>query len=134
MFDHTFIVHYWKTTINATLIEVYEGSHTSDKQMFLITINFKPEWQVILSLFSSNDRPTIFLPNFSRSRLKAICVILSTIIDLLHGGLFTLQEIRKHTLKGDIANKCYHVSKKMFPFHFWFLHSVQEAGIRAHLH
>ena len=34
------LAHYEKTTISATLIEVYERSHTSDKQSFLIAINF----------------------------------------------------------------------------------------------
>ena len=44
-------LHYWKTTISATLIEVYEGSYTSDKRSFLIAIKFNA---MSLSLFSSN--------------------------------------------------------------------------------
>ena len=43
--------HYWKTTISATLIEVYEEPHTSDKRSLLIAIKFKA---MSLSLFSSN--------------------------------------------------------------------------------
>ena len=38
--------HYKKPTINAALIEVYEGFDTSDKQNFLIAVNFKAESQV----------------------------------------------------------------------------------------
>ena len=39
----------------AILIEVYEGSHTSDKRSLLIAVNFKA---MSLSLFSSNELAT----------------------------------------------------------------------------
>ena len=45
--------HYQKTTINATLIEVYEGPHTMDKLSLLIAMKFMA---MLLSLLSSNVR------------------------------------------------------------------------------
>ena len=48
MVNLNFHVHYQKSSLNATLIEVYEGSHTSDSTL-VIAIEFKVMSEVRIS-------------------------------------------------------------------------------------